>query len=380
MGASYNKHEGSLQASNGVVSDNSRSSLNAGLGVQSIGAGSPIVPGVFANFHLRDAVFQPRIANHRALATLEASRAVTNDLLLNAALAYIELLRAKQQLAIAEETLGHAESLANVTAEFAKAGQGLSADADRAKTELAIRRNDSHRAQEAVDMALARLAELLSMDPHLEIEVLEDTVLPVDLVEISSEAGELVAVGLANRPELAESRQLVCEAVNRYERERFAPLLPSVLLGVSYAGFGGSDGGDIANYRDRFDLDGVAFWEMRNLGFGERSARTEMHARYQQERMREIMLMDQVAREILQAHVQVKSRRLQIEQAEHAVTAATGSYEKNVARIREAQGLPLEALQSLQALDLARREYLRAVTDYNESQFRLHRALGWPIQ
>ncbi len=48
-------------------------------------------------------------------------------------------------------------------------------------------------------------------------------------------------------------------------------------------------------------------------------------------------------------------------------------------RIRNAKGLPLEALQSIQALNQSRQEYLRAVASYNEAQFRLHRALGWPI-
>ena len=31
-------------------------------------------------------------------------------------------------------------------------------------------------------------------------------------------------------------------------------------------------------------------------------------------------------------------------------------------------------------LDEARREYLRTVLDHNEAQFRLQRALGWPVQ
>jgi outer membrane protein TolC len=379
-GVSYNKHEGTLQASNGIVSDNSRAALNAGLGVQAVGAGSPVVPGVFANFHLRDAVFQPRIANHRALATLEASRAVTNDLLLNTSLAYLDLLRGKQSLAISQETLKNAELLAKTTGDFARVGQGLQADAARAQTELAVRRNDVHRAEEAIQTATARLTELLSLDPQLQIEVLEPNVVPIDLVSIDSESGQLIAVGLSNRPELAEARQLVCEAVHRYQREKYAPLLPSVLLGVSYSGFGGSDGSEIASFRDRFDLDGVAFWELRNLGFGERAAREESHARYLQERMREVQLMDQVAREIVQAQSQVKSRHRQLASAKEAIQSASDSYQKNVDRIREGQGLPLEALQSMQALDLARREYLRVVTDYNESQFRLHRALGWPIQ
>ena len=379
-GASFNKHEGTLQASNGGVADNSRTALNAGLGVQAIGAGSPIVPGVFANFHLRDAVFQPKIADHRAQATLEASRTVTNDLRLSAALAYLELLRAKQQLAITSETVANAETLVQTTGEFARVGQGLQADADRARTELAIRANDVLRAEEAIQTASAQLTELLSLDPSVTIEVAEETLIPLDLVDVAKEPGALIALGLSNRPELAEARHLVCETVHRYERERFAPLLPSVLLGVSYGGFGGSDHADIRNFRDRFDLDGVAFWELRNLGLGERAARDEASARLQQERLREVQLLDQVAREIMQAHAQVTIRQRQITQAEQAIQAATDSYQRNVSRIREGQGLPLETLQSLQALDQARREYLRVVADYNEAQFRLHRALGWPIE
>jgi outer membrane protein TolC len=65
--------------------------------------------------------------------------------------------------------------------------------------------------------------------------------------------------------------------------------------------------------------------------------------------------------------------------AELGITAAQQSYERNLARIRNVQGLPIEVLQSIQALDAARREYLRSVTDYNTAQFRLQRALGWPV-
>ena len=65
--------------------------------------------------------------------------------------------------------------------------------------------------------------------------------------------------------------------------------------------------------------------------------------------------------------------------AESGIRVAGDSYRRNLQRIRGGQGLPLEALQSIQALDQSRREYLRAVGDYNEWQFRLYRALGCPI-
>jgi outer membrane protein TolC len=61
------------------------------------------------------------------------------------------------------------------------------------------------------------------------------------------------------------------------------------------------------------------------------------------------------------------------------ITAAEASYRRNHERIRNGQGLPIETLQSIQALDQSRRQYIRAVADFNRSQFRLQRVLGWPV-
>jgi outer membrane protein TolC len=89
-------------------------------------------------------------------------------------------------------------------------------------------------------------------------------------------------------------------------------------------------------------------------------------------------MMDQVAREITEAHSQTEARRRQIAIAQEGVQAAVDSYRRNVARIEEGKGLPIEVLQSVQALAATRREYLRTLIDYNLAQFALHRALGWP--
>lgn len=46
----------------------------------------------------------------------------------------------------------------------------------------------------------------------------------------------------------------------------------------------------------------------------------------------------------------------------------------------DGQGLPLEGLQSLEALNTASRETVAAITDFNASEFALHHAPGWPIE
>ena len=380
-GISYNKHDGPLQASDGTITPASRSSLEAGLGTWAVGSGTPDIPGVVANFRVADALYQPRIAGHEVAARRGAANAATNDILLDVAIAYLNLLRAFQQQAIAEDTLHHAQRLAEVTAAFARTGQGSQADADRAQAELSLRQNAVAQADEQSKVASARLVELLSLDPLKVLVPEEANIIPIDLVPADQPVAELVARGLKCRPELAESHQLVAEAVQRLERERYAPLIPSVLLGVSEGGFGGGPGGNAtSDFGGRFDLDAIAYWEIRNFGAGEVTARREAHARLEQAKLRQIQVMDHVAREIVEARAQVESRRGQMAVAQNGIRAATDSYQRNVQRIQGGQGLPIEVLQSIQALDQNRREYLRTVGDYDESQFRLYRALGCPVK
>jgi outer membrane protein TolC len=379
-GVSYNKHEGALQDVEGNVFDASRASMQSGLGVFSVGTGTPAIAGVVADFDLADAIYEPRIAGYAAAARRNALSAATQQLLLDVALAYLDLLEAMQQQAIARETADRAEELANLTSSFAETGEGLRADAERAMAELMLRRSAVAQTAEEVDVARARLVELLHMGPTTVVMPQETAIVPVELVDPQRAVGELLPVGLSNRPELAEAHNLVCEAVNRYRRERMSPLLPSALLATSYSAFGGGEGDTLDDFGDRFDLDAVTYWEIRNLGFGERAARRAARAELQQTESQQVMRMDQVAREVIQAHAEVQARRGQIALAERAVQSAGDSYRLNVERIRDGQGLPIEALQSLQALELAQREYLRTVVAYNEAQFRLQRAMGWPMQ
>jgi outer membrane protein TolC len=377
-GISLNRHEGTLQNSNGQIVDVSRNSLQGGFGDRAVGAGTNQTPGLSAEFHLSDAVFAPRIAERNLEASNFESWSTYHDQMLRASTAYLELLRAHQEKAIATETRNNAGELVRLTTSFAKTGQGAQADADRAATELAIRRNDVARADEAVQVAAARLAEVLHLDAPVRVVPVEQQVAPIELVSMEPTVQQMVSIGLSSRPEVGESSQLVAAACERLKREQYAPLLPSVLLGMSYGGFGGGLGDNISNFDDRFDVDVSAVWELRNLGRGDVAAQEVAQAQIEQARYREIETLDRISREIVESRSQTRSRHRQIETAQSAVKAAQQSYARNRQRINEGQGLPIEFLQSLQALDQAQREYLRSVSDYNVAQFRLHHALGWP--
>jgi outer membrane protein TolC len=376
-GLNYHKHEGAIQDVAGHVFNTSRGALYGGLGAGAVGAGSPSVPGLVANFHLTDAIFQPRIARYQAASRQYAATSARNDLLCETAIAYLELLRAEQRLAIAHEARDKTKRLAELTGEFARVGQGASADHDRSLAELAAREGDLSQAEESVQTSSARLAFLIHADPSVTITSNEPAVVPLSFTPPTTTVQELVAQGLTRRPELAEHRQLVGEACERLRRERYAPLIPSVLLGASYGGLGGGLGSSITNTADRFDGDALAYWELRNLGFGEQAARNEAASRWKQAQWREVIVMDRIAQEVVEAHSQVASRRQRIETAKVGIEAAQRSYDLNQQRIEHAKGLPLEALQSIQALAQARRDYLGAVIDHNVAQIKLCRATGW---
>jgi outer membrane protein TolC len=203
--------------------------------------------------------------------------------------------------------------------------------------------------------------------------------LPLEMISRDSDEASLVATGLVTRPELKESQALVAAAVEAYKREKVAPFVPSVLLGFSTTRFGGGLSSGPDNFSGRYDVDARMVWETRNMGFAEGAARRQRNAQIQQATFTNLRIMDQVAQEVAEADVQITIRQQQLEIARAAVDSARDSYRRNIDRIRDGQGLPIEALQAIQALEASQRAYLDAVASHNRAQLQLQWALGWPV-
>lgn len=378
-GFSFHRHDGNYQASNGQIVDVNRNSFQVGLGAGGVGAGTTPRPGIVAQFHLADAIFQPEIREKAAWAEGHAANGTYNAQLRDVALAYLELLEAEQEKRILEESRQRTAELTKLTQDFAATGQGLRADADRLQTELVLIESRIVGANERAEVASIRLAETMSLDAGRRIAPMDPVAAPIDLVSADVGKGSLISTGLANRPELKEAQALVAAACEEYKRQKYAPFVPSVLLGFSAGGFGGGLGSHLSDVEDRVDFDALMTWEIRNLGLGEKAARRETQARIQQAKFETVRVMDQVASEISAAQTQVLHRRERIRLAESAIRTAQDSFDRNLLRIRDGQGLPIEALQSVQALEVARRDYLAGVIGYNQAQFQLQWALGWPV-
>lgn len=378
-GFNYRRHDGNYQAVDGSIVDVNLNSLNYGLGAGAVAAGSQTRPGVIAQFHLADAIFLPSAAEKNAWARGHAAVATLNQQLLNGGIAYFDLLEAYQDQQIVTEAVERTSNLVTLTANFAEAGEGLKSDADRTATELSLLQTRQLAVRERQLVASTRLARALSIPSTSALLPQDMVAVPLDMLPEEIDAATLIATGLATRPELKESQALVAAACEAYKREKYAPFVPSMLLGFSSASFGGGLGNNAQNFGGRYDLDAMMVWEMRNLGFGEDAARRERSAQMQQAAFAKLRMLDQVAQEVAEANVQVGIRKQQVDMAQSAIGRAQDSYQRNMDRIRDGRGLPIEALQAIQALETAQRAYMRAVIDYNRAQLQLQWALGWPV-
>lgn len=379
MGASIYNHQGQLQNAVGDVFDIDRGALYAGLGTRATGTSTPKVPGLATQFALADALYQPVVARQRHLARIHDANATTNDVMLSTALAYLELLNAHQLKSVSDQTKEMASDLLSLTSSFAKAGQGPQSDADRAAAELTSRRYKVVRTIESIDVATARLAHQLALDANAKLMPVEAELIPIKLVDETETLTAHVEAGLRSRRELLSSRHLVEAACAQLRKERASVLLPSFGFSASYGGFGGGQNSDYGrNFDERIDFEGYAYWKLRNLGFGEQAARQAAGARLDQTRSQQIQLINQITREIREAYARTQSRNRSIEITREGIESARHAYERDVNRIRHGEGLPIEALTSLRALDSARRDYANAILEHNQAQFELLHATGWP--
>ena len=355
-GVYFGNHDGPFQANDGTIVESNRSTLQAGLGMAAVGGGSPAIPGLTANFHVTDAVFQPRIAQHEVAARQQAAHATCQDLLLEAAVAYLNLLRAHQQCAIARETLDHAAQLADLTTAFARTGQGSAADADRAQTELAVRKNAVAQAVAQTRVASARLAELAGLDPSQCL--------------VPQEPARFRSCWFPDKPPRGNWWPTACRIGPNWPRattwwpKPWRPWSASVTPRCCPVSCWASAKAATAATRTRPSALALRFismdghWELLNLGVGEAAARQGARSRGSGQVPRG-GAMDQVAREIVEAQAQTESLSGQIavgavgdQRGQRVLPAERGAHPR---RTRIALGSAAIA----GALDQSRREYLR---------------------
>lgn len=369
-GPAYTRHDGRIQNALGLVFPTSKDSFFEG-------------GGAVLSVATSDILFGPLVARRLVQAQAEESRAVTDDVQLDVALTYLDLLRVYGALAINADTLRRVEEMTRAARSAIEEGKSKTgADLNRALTELNLRRQERLDLEGQAAAVSARLAQLLLLEPTVDLVPLDVAVLPIALVpDDCLPLDQLVAIGLLNRPELVESRDLVEAALTRWRQARWSPLLPRLQASYIAGTFGGGINDEMAHFGSRGDGLAQVIWELPGLGVGYVAHARVARSQYNEANMHVTEVGARVAAEVVEAAKVTQTRRRAFRSAQAGVREA----EEMWRRLREASfGIagarfdPVEALLAEQALAQARVAYLTQVIEYNKAQFRLYRAMGQP--
>jgi outer membrane protein TolC len=362
--ASYMSHRGLIQRAAGEVFDTERSSL-----------GLPAAVGL--NLHLGDALYAPLAAQQAVEARRAAATGASNDVLLETAIAYIDLSQAHSELQINDDALRNARNLLSIAESFEKAGKGAAADTARARVEVNRRERFREQIQGRIGLASTRLTALLFLPQQTSFRPIESAVVPIALVSEAASLSELIGAALTHHPALAANRAEIEAVLQNWKRAKTAPWLPTLRLAYAAGGFGGGQSG-WNDFGSREDFAAAAVWQLQNLGLGNRAAVRERQSQFAQAHFRQMAIEARVANDVASAFNVAYARRREIAHAEREVASARDSYKLNEERLRKApdQARPIELLQALQSQTQAYFDYLQVVSDYNRAQFRLYNALG----
>jgi outer membrane protein TolC len=394
VGTNVNVHDGPLQTSTGQIIKVNRGAMYLGLGANAVGAGTVNIPGIVWNGNVSQVLFAALVAKRIVRQRQFESDAERNDVLLRVATAYLELLRAEGRLAVLAKTREETREVARVTQVGEKVGQQRKADADRALAELEQRNSEVIEAEGAAAIASARLCQLLGLDPSVRLHATDGWVVPAPIVPPPVPLCELLAISLAQRPELFAQRAAIRAAFLELRGAKLLPFSPNLIVGYSAGTFGGgsnlvshgivqADGTVLRqprfdSFAPREDIDVVVYWTARNLGLGNLALVRLQQSRLRTQDLRLVEVLNRVRAEVATAYARAQARFAQIDIGERAVRAGTDAFREDLTRTRAGVGLPIEVLDSLRLLGRSRLTYLDAIVDYNRAQFELYVALGSP--
>jgi outer membrane protein TolC len=383
-GAGYYHHDGATQGQSGSFSINTKDQFLAG-------------GGLYARVATTDALFAPLAARQVLRARQIDVQTARNDALLATAEAYFNVQQARGVLAADQDMVDKSLTLGKAI-NSQRLEVSRPTDLHRARALLGTFEDAVATSREKWRLASADLTQVLRLNPAATIVPVEPPNLRVTMISPQEQVDALIPIGLTNRPELASQQALVQAALARIRQERMRPLIPSLILQGSPGAVGPGDylmGGIFGSgasgagnpWMPRDDISVGLFWEVQNLGCGNRALVRQRRAEQQQLLVELFRIQDLVAADIARAYAQVASATVRVTTAERGLEEARLAYEGSLKQLGEIAKVgddrvlvrrAFEVIDALRALGQHNELYFGSVADYNRAQFRLYRALGYP--
>ena len=362
-GITYRRHDNLIQNTEGVIEDVHK---------QSYAPGGTII----AQTDLGDAIFKSLAAHQLVKAAGHAFDAQREDSIVSAAQAYFDLVATHSAAGVAREALCISSDYQTQIDKAVSIGLAFKGDALRVKVQRQRDEIALQQAEEKVRLAAARLAQILHLDPVVELRPHESQLLPLSLISAMMPAGTLVEQAMAARPEAKENAALVVAARVAKNGAVYGPLIPSLGGQAFIGGLGGGKDSQTGNFGESEEYVGLLNWRIGPGGlfdFGEIHAQ---QARLRAARLTEEKVRNEIAQQVVTGRVRLLSAADQLATARQSLSDAQENLRLDQERKEFGVGIVLETIVAEQELTRARTDYLRIVAEYNKVQYDLLRALG----
>jgi outer membrane protein TolC len=341
-------------------------------------------------------IFQPLAARQNLNAARWNIQAAKNDALLITSDAYFNVHKWRGTYAGAIDVVVKGRRL---VAKIDELSRDLvpAVEVDRARNFLAEMEQEAVIARQNWRKSSANLTEVLRLDPRAVVEPLEPDHLQITLIEPRRPLDELMPIALTNRPELASQQAFVQAALVNIRREKMRPFLPIPMLngfqtpyeqlqfGVN--GIGPRD--KMNQWYPRVDVAPGMMFQFDSLGMGNAAMVKWMRGEASGAMVQLFRAQDLVAADVTRSQARLQSAAARIVQAERELRGALVNYTgvveglgqtKRFGNVLQLVFRPQEAVFSLSLLKLAYDHYWLTVAEYNQAQFRLYHALGYPAR
>jgi len=352
-----------------------------------------------AFFQMRNAtdmIFEPLSARQNLNAKRWDIQTAKNDALLMTARAYFDVHKYRGQYAGAIDVVRKGRQLVEVI--NAQKGDLVPAvEVDRARTLLADMEQQAVSARQYWRRASANLTQVLRLDPRAVVEPLEHDHMQITVIDPDRSLDDLIPIGLTNRPELAAHQALVQAALVRIRQEKLRPFLPVVMLQgfqtpyeqLEFGAFGIGSGGKMNLWSARDDISPQVLWQAESLGLGNLAMVKWRRGLASGATVELFKAQDMVAADVTRGQARLQSAAARVVQAEREVRGALVNYNGSFEGLKQTRRFgnvlrqvfrPQEAVFALKLLKLAYDDYYATVAQYNQAQFELFRALGYPAR
>ena len=333
---------------------------------------------VTAQVVLGDAIYNSLAAKQLVRASDQALEAQRQDSTLSAAQGYFDLAKAEALVEVTRQALETSQAYQRQLHEAVSLGIAFKGDELRVQTQTERYQIALRQAVERQRVAAANLAQILHLDPVVELVPQDAGLAPLTLFETNGSPEVLVQRALSARPELKQSQALVSASREAANGAVYGPLIPSIGAQVFVGGLGGGHDNQPSNFGATEDYLVGLGWRIGPGGLFDVGRINARRAQLDAAQLGEAKLKDSITAQVVESLTRAQSLSDQIALARQNLATADETLRLTRERKQYGVGIVLEDIQAQQALDQARADYVTTIAEFNKAQYGLNKAVGGP--